>query len=99
MDDATNGALPRGRITVPGDVVRRAFGEETVLLNLTTGKYHGLNGTAGRMLDLLESSGDADATARAVAEEFGVGLEVVAPDVAELCEQLRERGLIDVAAD
>lgn len=99
MDIAKNGALPHGRITVPGDVVRRAFGEETVLLNLTSGQYHGLNITAGRMLDLLESSGDAGATAQAVADEFGVSVEIVAPDLAELCRQLSERGLIQIEAD
>jgi PqqD family protein of HPr-rel-A system len=88
--------LPAGRITVPDDVVRRAFGEETVLLHLETGQYHGLNATAARMLDLLEESGDAAATARAMADEFDVGLDVVAADLAELCEKLRERGLITV---
>jgi hypothetical protein len=88
--------LPEGRITVPDDVVRRAFGEETVLLHLSTGQYHGLNATAARMLDLLEESGDAATAARTVADEFDVGYEIVAADLADLCEKLRERGLITI---
>jgi hypothetical protein len=88
--------LPIGRITLPEPVVRRALGDEVVLLNLTTGHYHGLNPTGGAMLDLLEETGDAAATAQRVADEFEVGLEIVTRDLAELCSQLLERGLIVV---
>ena len=89
--------VPSGRITVPTAVVRRSFGAETVLLNLTTGQYHGLNATGARMLDLLEETGDAPETARRVAEEADVPEEIVAGDLADLCEALSERGLIEIA--
>jgi hypothetical protein len=88
--------LPAGRVVVPAEVVRRAFGSETVLLNLTTGQYHGLNATGARMLDLLEETGNAATTARRVADEAGVKEEIVSADLAELCEQLEGRGLIVV---
>jgi hypothetical protein len=88
--------LPRGRITIPSDVVRRGFGAETVILNLATGQYHGLNETGSRMLDLLEELGDAPTVARRVADEFAVAPDLVAGDLAELCEQLAARGLIAV---
>jgi hypothetical protein len=90
------GKLPAGAVTVPADVVRRAFGEETVVLNLATGQYHGLNGTAARMLELLEEHGTAQATAQRVATEFGVPLDVASRDLAELCAALEQRGLIAV---
>jgi hypothetical protein len=83
-------------VIIPADVVRRAFGEEMVLLNLSTGQYHGLNATAGYMLDLLEASGDAAATAEQVARECYVPVEMVRDDLAELCEQLLARGLIQI---
>lgn len=76
--------------------MRRAFGSETVLLNLATGQYHGLNATGARMLDLLEETGDAEETARRVAFEADVPHEIVAGDLAELCRQLSARGLIDI---
>jgi hypothetical protein len=88
--------LPPGRVVVPSEVVRRAFGSETVLLNLTTGQYHGLNATGARMLDLLEETGDAAATAKRVADEAGVDEAMVSADLADLCEQLEGRGLIVV---
>ena len=88
--------LPGGRVTIPQHVVHRSFEQETVLLNLETGQYHGLNQVAGRMLEELEGTGDAQLTARRVAEEFGVPVERVEADLATLLGQLRERGLIVV---
>ena len=40
-------------VRIPKHVVFRSFGSETVLLNLSTGQYHGLRGTGGRMLEVL----------------------------------------------
>ncbi len=42
---------------MPAHVVYREFPAEVVLLNLQTGRYHGLNPTAGRMLRALEERG------------------------------------------
>ena len=41
---------------VPAHAVYRAFPSETVVLNLNTGRYHGLNVTAGRMMEVLDAS-------------------------------------------
>ncbi len=86
--------LPTGRITIPADVVRRAFGEDKVLLNLATGHYHGLNPTGFYMVALLEECGDALVTAQRTAEELKVPLQTVTDDLAELCSELEQRGLI-----
>ncbi len=88
--------LPVGRITLPKDVVRRAFGEDKVLLNLATGHYHGLTPTGGYMVALLEETGDALETARRTADELKTPLETVTDDLAQLCEDLEQRGLIVV---
>ena len=88
--------LPTGRITIPEGVVRRAFGDENVLLNLATGHYHGLNPAGGYMVALLEETGDAAETARRTASELGTPLERVTEDLAQLCAQLEVRGLIVV---
>lgn len=85
------------RVTIPQHVVFRSFVEETVVLNLESGRYHGLNRTAGRMLELLGKLGDVDAAADAVADETGAPGERVRADLHELCESLAERGLIQLA--
>ena len=47
------GALPLdAHASVPQHVVYRRFAAETVVLNLETGTYHGLNATGARMLEL-----------------------------------------------
>jgi Coenzyme PQQ synthesis protein D (PqqD) len=86
--------LPPGRITIPDGVVRRAFGDDKVLLNLATGHYHGLNPTGGYMVALLDETGDADETARRTADELGVDLERVREDLAQLLDALTERDLV-----
>ncbi len=89
-------ALADARVRVPPSVVHRNFDAETVLLNLDTGRYHGLRGTGGRMFELLEKTGSVRVAATTVAEEFGEPVERVARDVAELCSSLLARGLIEV---
>jgi hypothetical protein len=89
LDDAT--------IVVPQHVVHRAFPTETVLLNLETGKYHGLNPTAGRMYEVLEETGSLDETASRIAAEFELSVDSVRADLRDLCTGLMERGLLKVA--
>ena len=88
-------ALLNSRIRVPEHVVYRDFDDETVILNLDTGKYHGLNATAAKMLETLDA-GDVpvgEAVER-LASEFGQPRDVIERDVLSLCRALGERGLI-----
>jgi len=84
------------RARVPQSVVYRSFPQETVLLNLTTGTYHGLNGTAGRMLDALERAASIEEAAARVAVELSQPPALIERDMRELCGSLRARGLLDV---
>jgi coenzyme PQQ synthesis protein D (PqqD) len=85
-------------VTVPQHVVYRPFVSETVLLNLQTGLYHGINPIGGRMLEVLEHAEDVRAGAAVLAEEFGVPQERVEQDMVEFCLGLLERELIELAA-
>ena len=87
------------RVLVPEHVVYRTFVEETVVLNLRTGQYHGLNPTAGRMLDALAAAGDIGAAADAVALALDTPLPRVRADLEALCVSLVERGLLERAGD
>ena len=82
---------------LPDHVVYRAFALETVVVNLERGVYHGLNPTAGRMLESLERAPSARAAARSLAEELGEPLERIEADLAALTTDLLERGLIEAA--
>jgi hypothetical protein len=83
--------------SVPQHVVHRAFAAETVVLNLNTGSYHGLNPVAGRILEVLEETGDPHAAVDRVAAEWAVEHERVNDDAIHLCADLLERGLIEPA--
>ena len=92
--DLTN--LTQARVSIPEHVVHRAFPTETVLLNLETARYHGLNPVAGRMLEELERQETVAAAAKVVAEEYGQDLQRVEHDVCVLCQDLARRGLISL---
>ncbi len=81
---------------VPDHVVHRSLAHETVVLNLTTGRYHGLNPTAGRMLTELESGAPLREISVRLAELYGVPAPELEADLSELCLDLLERGLIEL---
>lgn len=87
------------RLRLPQHVVHRSFVAETVVLNLKTGKYHGLNPTAGRMLDALEQSASVSEAAAAIAAEYGEDQARVERDLVALCRELLARQLVEVVED
>jgi len=99
----TNGSLPSARdilgarVRVPSHVIYRTFVRETVVLNLQTGSYHGVNPTGGRILDLLTSDETVGGAARQLADEFRRPVSEVQRDVYEFCKELHGRGLIEVS--
>lgn len=87
-------AMLSGRVHVPEHVVYRDFADETVILNLESGMYHGLNTTAAKMLETLDSGVAVSEAIDDLATEFGQPREVIERDVLALCRALGERGLI-----
>lgn len=96
MSASSTGDLLAARVRLPQHVVHRSFVAETVVLNLRTGQYHGLNPTAGRMLEALDTAPSAGAVVPELAGEYGVEPDRVRADLIALCEGLLERGLIEV---
>lgn len=95
-DDDT---LLDARLRLPQHVVHRSFVAETVVLNLETGKYHGLNPTAGRMLDVLNTAATARAAAATIADEYDEDPDTVAADLLVFCRDLLDRKLVEVVVD
>ncbi len=97
MRDAT---LLASSVRLPEHVVHRGFAAETVVLNLQSGKYHGLNPVAGRMLEVLEQTATVQEAAHQLAAEYEQPLETIEEDLCGLCVDLAERGLLqtDTAA-
>ncbi len=83
-------------VRIPAHVVHRAFPNETVVLNLNTGRYHGLNVTAGRMLATLEGAETVRQAAGRIAQEYRRELLDVRRDLCRLCRELIERDLLEI---
>lgn len=92
------GEMLSATVRVPPHVVHRAFPVETVVLNLETGKYHGLDPVAGHMFGLLERLGSIREAAAQTAADYDHPLDEVERDMCELCEDLVRRGLIELDA-
>lgn len=88
--------LLASKVQVPQHVVYRSFPSETVVLNLNTGKYHGLNATAGQMLDALQSAACVRDAAAALAQSYKQPEDTIERDLCELCQGLLDRGLIQL---
>jgi molybdenum-dependent DNA-binding transcriptional regulator ModE len=88
-------SLLEAKVRVPQSVVFRSFPTETVVLNLQTGKYHGLNPTAGKMLQALTEAGSVREAAAAVAAEYDAAAETIEGDICDLCRNLLDRGLVE----
>jgi hypothetical protein len=89
--------LAQAKITVPEHVVFRAFVSESIALNLKTGVYHGLNVTAGRMLELLQQTGSFRQTADTLVAEYHRPAAEISQDLRSLCGELLHRGIIELA--
>jgi hypothetical protein len=81
---------------IPADVVFRDFMHETVILNLQTGKYHGLNPTGGRMLRVLETTPRLRDAARVLAVDYKQPVAQMEQDLCEFCAELQKRGLLEI---
>ena len=80
--------------SVPDHVVYRAFVNETVVLNLQTGMYHGLNPSGATMLERLGTADTVRAAAAELAEYYRQPLDQIESDLCEFCLSLQELGLL-----
>ncbi|HET7574243.1 MAG TPA: PqqD family protein [Solirubrobacterales bacterium] len=83
-------------VRVPNTVVHRSFPNETIVLDLTAGVYHGLNHVAGRMLELLGELGRVRLVADRLAEEFDAPPAQIQRDLCRVCQDLVDLGLIEL---
>jgi Coenzyme PQQ synthesis protein D (PqqD) len=78
-------------------VVARVLEGEAVLLDLSSGKYLGLNEVATRAWELVGAGKTLGEVRASLLEEFEVAREVLDRDLAELLEAMRARGLLEQA--
>ncbi len=85
------------RVIVPKHVLIRHLEGESVLLNLETEKYFGLDATGTRMWQLVTAAPTVDAAYAQLLEEFEVEPELLRTHLTELLNRLLENGLLSLA--
>jgi hypothetical protein len=92
-------SLVAERLRLPKHVVHRTYESETIVLNLETGTYHGLNPTGGRMLEVVNEAPTVQAAAELIATEYEQDIGTVREDVASFCVDLLGRGLLEIVKE
>jgi len=82
------------RATAPAHVLVRFLDQESVLLNLETEQYFGLDETGTRMWQLVTDSPNIDAAYQGLLAEFDVEPELLRSNLTELLGQLVASGLL-----
>lgn len=84
------------RAVTPAHVLVRILDRESVLLNLETEQYFGLDGTGTRMWQLVTASANIEAAYQELIAEFDVEPELLRSHLMELLTRLVEGGLLQV---
>ena len=82
------------RPTIPPQVMSRLVGDETVLLDLASGMYFGVDGVAKRIWELIAEGNNLSQTAATIVSEFEVDEKQAQADVLEFVAELVDRGLL-----
>ena len=82
------------RVAIPTNVLVRFLDQESVLLNLNTERYFGLDSVGTRMWQLVTSAPTIDSAYCQLIEEFDADPETLRSDLSDLLNHLIENGLI-----
>jgi hypothetical protein len=82
------------KLTIPTQVMARAVGDETVILDLASGTYYGLDPVGARMWQLMADGQPLAAICDTLLDEYEVTREALEGDILRLTEELRAKGLV-----
>ena len=82
------------RVAVPDGVLISHLQEESVILNLESERYLGLDDVGTRFLTVLTSSESIEAAYQQLAAEYDVDPQVLRQDLQALVDQLFDQGLL-----
>ena len=86
------------KIQLSDEVVAREVGDETMLLDLASGTYFGLDAVGGRFWQMLEEGKSAIEARDALLEEYEVAPDQLERDLEALLANLAVNGLVTAEA-
>ena len=85
------------RVRVPDDVLISNLQEESVILNLDSERYYGLDDVGTRFLSALNTSDSIEAAYEKLIQEYDVDEEVLRKDLLTLVENLLAQGIVQIS--
>ena len=82
------------RVKVPDDVLISHLQEESVILNLDSERYFGLDDVGTRFLSVLTSSESIEAAYEQLRNEYDVEPQILRNDLLSLVNNLVDQGLL-----
>ena len=82
------------RVTVPDDVLISRLQEESVILNLDSERYFGLDDVGTRFLSVLTTSDSIETAYDRLRNEYDVDPQALRNDLLALVENLIDQGLL-----
>lgn len=87
------------RVRVPDDVLISNLQEESVILNLDSERYYGLDDVGTRFLSALNTADSIEAAYEKLSQEYDVNEEVLRKDLLTLVENLVAQGIMQISRD
>ena len=87
------------RVRVPAEVLVSGLQSESVILNVDSERYFGLDEVGTRMMSVLTTSDSIQAAYETLLEEYDVEGEVLRQDLTSIVEQLIEQGLVEISSE
>jgi len=87
------------KLVVTEDTLINVIEGESVLLNLKSENYFGLDPVGTRMWTLLTTSDSIQSAYEALLDEYDVGADKLRQDMQDLIEKLVANGLVEVAGE
>ena len=82
------------RVRVPEDVLISNLQEESVILNLESERYYGLDDVGTRFVSVLNTSDSIEAAYEVLRDEYQVDAHSLRQDLLELVEDLVKQGIL-----
>ena len=84
------------KVTIPEPVMARQVGEETVILDLASGTYFGLDPVGARIWQLLGEGRTLEEVCESMRAEYAVSQDEIERDLSDLLAALVEKELIKI---
>jgi hypothetical protein len=86
------------KVTIPTQVMARQVGDETVILDLASGTYYGLDPVGARIWQLMAEGQSLAQVCEVMLAEYEVSRDDIERDVLALVQTLLARQLVSVGA-